>query len=56
MDLEFVDLHLPEQNGPVRFTFLWLDDKRWEGKVYTVDLGAPNAMTARLSSANVAGS
>ena len=56
VDLEFVDLHLPEQNGPVRFTFLWLDDKRWEGKVYTVDLGAPNAMTARLSSANVAGS
>ncbi len=38
--IEFVDLQLPEHEGPIRFTFLWLDDKRWEEKDYTVKLQA----------------
>jgi glucoamylase len=36
--VEFVDLPLPEQKAPIRFTFLWLDDNRWEGKDYTVEV------------------
>jgi glucoamylase len=37
IDLEFVDLALPEQqNNLIRFTFLWLEENRWEGKDYTV--------------------
>ncbi len=36
--IEFVDLLLPLCAGPLRFTFLWLDDHRWEGKDYTVQV------------------
>jgi glucoamylase len=38
--IEFLDLLLPEQRVPIRFTFLWLDDNRWEGKDYTVEVQA----------------
>ena len=40
VDIEFVDLPLPEQNTTIRFTFLWVDENRWEGKDYTVELQA----------------
>jgi glucoamylase len=38
--IEFVDLPIPrqEQRMPIRFTFLWLDESRWEGKDYKVEL------------------
>jgi len=37
--IEFVDLPLPEnQKNPVQFTFLWLDEDRWEGKDYIVSV------------------
>jgi glucoamylase len=36
--IEFVDLPLPEQKAPIRFTFLWVDENRWEGKDYKVEL------------------
>lgn len=38
--IEFVDLPLPEQKTPIRFTFLWVDENRWEGKDYKVELQA----------------
>jgi glucoamylase len=38
--IEFVDLPLPEQRAPIRFTFLWVDENRWEGKDYKVELQA----------------
>lgn len=38
IDIEFVDLPLPEQNATIRFTFLWVDENRWEGKDYNVEL------------------
>ena len=38
--IEYVDLPVLEQNAPIRFTFLWLDDNRWEGKDYTVEVQA----------------
>jgi glucoamylase len=38
VDIEFADLPLPEQNTTIRFTFLWVDENRWEGKDYKVEL------------------
>src|SRR5262249_16773527 len=38
LDIEFVDLPLPEQKTTIRFTFLWIHENRWEGKDYTVQL------------------
>jgi glucoamylase len=51
IDLEFVDIPLPEQQkNPIRFTFLWLEENRWEGKDYTVKVLEQD--TADHSSAN----
>ncbi|MBO0862546.1 MAG: glucan 1,4-alpha-glucosidase [Chloracidobacterium sp.] len=36
--IEFVDILLPRQNAPIRFTFLWVEDNRWEGKDYKVEI------------------
>ena len=37
--IEFVDIPLPEgQKNPIQFTFLWLDEDRWEGKDYKVNV------------------
>jgi glucoamylase len=37
IDIEFVDIPLPEQQkNPIRFSFLWLEENRWEGRDYTV--------------------
>jgi glucoamylase len=37
--IEFVDIQLPnKQKNPIQFTFLWLDEDRWEGKDYTVNV------------------
>jgi len=38
--VEFVDLQPQQQNAAIRFTFLWLDDNRWEGKDYIVQIQA----------------
>src|SRR5437773_5964896 len=40
VDIEFVDLPLPDQKTRIRFTFLWLDENRWEGNDYKVELQA----------------
>jgi glucoamylase len=51
IDIEFVDIPLPEQQkNPIRFTFLWLEENRWEGKDYTVNVLEQD--TADHSSAN----
>jgi glucoamylase len=37
--IEFVDIPLPNQHqDPIRFTFLWLEEDRWEGKDYIVNV------------------
>ena len=36
--IEFVDVLLPEHETTIRFTFLWVDENRWEGKDYEVAL------------------
>jgi glucoamylase len=48
--IEFVDLPLPEQKAPIRFTFLWVDENRWEGKDYKVELQARADTRARRAS------
>ena len=40
IDVDFVDLPLPDQKTTIRFTFLWVGENRWEGKDYTVELTA----------------
>jgi glucoamylase len=42
--IDFVDIPLPHENaGPIRFTFLWLEENRWEGKDYTIEVQASKA-------------
>src|SRR4029077_6205363 len=37
--IEFVDIPLPKkQKNPIQFTFLWLDEDRWEGKDCSVNV------------------
>ncbi|HWW13590.1 MAG TPA: hypothetical protein VN310_02920 [Candidatus Dormibacteraeota bacterium] len=49
--IEFVDIPLPkQQKNPIQFTFLWLDEDRWEGEDYTVKVLEQD--TADRSSAN----
>lgn len=38
--IEFADIVLPRQDAPVRFTFLWVVENRWEGRDYTVEIQA----------------
>ncbi len=45
--IEFVDIDVWEQKGPLRFTFLWREDNRWEGKDYTVEMRARAASWVR---------
>jgi glucoamylase len=45
VDIEFVDLPLPERETTIRFTFLWVAEKRWEGKDYEVELQARPPLT-----------
>jgi hypothetical protein len=37
--INFVDIAIADgEHTPVTFTFKWLDDGRWEGKDYTVEI------------------
>ena len=36
--IHFVDVALPERRSPLRFTFLWVDDQRWEGQDYSIEV------------------
>jgi hypothetical protein len=37
--IESVDIRLPKnQKNPIQFTFLWLDEDRWEGKDHIVNV------------------
>ncbi len=39
LDINFVDIPIaPDQAAPVRFTFLWTDEGRWEGRDYLVNV------------------
>jgi len=38
LGIEFVDIQVPQQDGPIRFTFLWTEENRWEGKDHEVKI------------------
>ena len=38
LSINFADIHVSEQSAPIRFTFLWLNENRWEGKDYKVEV------------------
>jgi glucoamylase len=38
LGIDFVDLPLPGSETTIRFTFLWVDENRWEGKDYAIAL------------------
>jgi glucoamylase len=40
LGIEFVDIVVPQQQAPIRFTFLWVDENRWEGRDYSVQIEA----------------
>jgi glucoamylase len=41
LGIEFVDIPLPPQSAPVRFTFFWVEENRWEGGDYKVAIQFP---------------
>jgi len=46
LDIEFVDLQVPEEPGTIRFTFLWLTENRWEGEDYEIKVHSREASHA----------
>lgn len=40
LGIEFADILLPRQDAPLRFTFFWVEEDRWEGKDYKVEIQA----------------
>ena len=38
LGIDFVDIRVPQPEGPIRFTFLWTAENRWEGKDYQVEV------------------
>ncbi len=39
LGLDFVDIEVsPDQRGPIRFTFFWVGEQRWEGRDYAVEV------------------
>jgi glucoamylase len=39
LNIDFVDIRMPDREGSsIRFTFLWTEENRWEGKDYTVQI------------------
>jgi len=38
LNIDFVDIRMPDWDASIRFTFLWMDENRWEGKDYTVQI------------------
>src|SRR4029077_9309224 len=40
LGIDFVDIQVPQKDGPIRFTFLWTEENRWEGKDYDVKLSS----------------
>ena len=52
LGIDFVDIEVrPEQRAPIRFTFQWIDEDRWEGKDYEVAVTA-TARSTRAASGN----
>ena len=46
LDVEFVDVAVPEMASIIRFTFLWLSENRWDGRNYEIDVHSREASDA----------
>jgi glucoamylase len=43
LGIDFVDIEVARNaRAPVRFTFLWVQSKRWEGRDYVVEIRTPD--------------
>jgi glucoamylase len=52
--VEFVDIRVPlEQKAPIRFTFLWLEEQRWEGKDFVVEIEAAESESGSRANAGL---
>ena len=43
MGIDYADIAVPNGAVSLQFTFLWVDEDRWEGKQYSVQVRAPRA-------------
>jgi hypothetical protein len=43
MGIDYADIAVPNGAVSLQFTFLWVDEDRWEGKEYNVQASAPGA-------------
>jgi glucoamylase len=43
LGIEFVDVPVPEKTTPIRFTFYWVQENRWEGRDYQVEVQAASS-------------
>ncbi len=41
MGIHYADIAVPNSTISLQFTFLWVDEDRWEGKDYNVQVRAP---------------
>jgi glucoamylase len=46
LDIEFVDVPASEKTSIIRFTFLWLNENRWEGRDYEIEVHSRKASDA----------
>ncbi len=46
MEIDYADIAVPNSTISLQFTFLWVDEDRWEGKDYNVQVRA-RAQTRR---------
>jgi len=47
--IHYADIHVPKNVASLKFTFLWMEENRWEGTDYEVDV-MPSAQKQRRSS------
>ena len=38
VDIDFVDVPVPDHDSMIRFTFLWIDEGRWEGQDFAIEV------------------
>jgi glucoamylase len=48
LDIDFVDVLVPQEARTLRFTFLWLQENRWEGKDYEIEVHGCAASNATV--------
>ena len=48
MGLDYGDIAVPNDVVSLQFTFLWVDEDRWEGKDYNVQVKPPSQRRCRV--------